>query len=209
MFVADSDDMYLWHNQGDCPWIADGWVISPEMRTEEECILAHAEGTAEAGPPEHGWRLLPATSTTLMSCELISDVVQADGVYYEGVEQPHTPPYPPPGKGKKNNKGKGKTGIEKGGKQTVKGYEKGDKQSIKGDKGKTKGMEKGGKQSTKGDKGIEKGGKQSANGERPPLVIHRGGWFSKCQRISLAVLSADHDASMALAQEFDSGPEEW
>ena len=164
---------------------------------------------------------MPSTSTTLMSCELVADPayrdvesVRPDGrsdaarrwmpMYDEAVESPHPPSFPPPGKGKLS-KGKGKTS---------KGKEKGGKHSTKGDKGKTKGSEKGGKQSTKGDKGdkgIEKGGKQSTKGDGNSggVVIHRGGWFSKCQRISLAVLSADHETSMALAEEFYAGPEEW
>ncbi len=101
MYVNDgSDDMYLWHNAGDSPTIPDGWVISPEMRTDEEMIMSWAEGTPEGGPPEHGWRLVPCTSTVLMSCELLTEPSQSSDMWYPpqppAPPQPHQPAGPPP-----------------------------------------------------------------------------------------------------------------
>jgi hypothetical protein len=201
MYVDGSDDMYLWHNAGDSPTLPDGWVISPEMRTDEEMIMSWAEGTPEGGPPEHGWRLLPCTSTVLMSCELLTDPLQSSDMW---PPEPPAPPQPhqPWGLPPLKLKGKGKKGTEKGDKG-FKGTEKGDKGfkgTEKGGKGKYKGTEKGGK-----GKGTEKAGKHKGTDKADK--IHRGGWFSKCQRLSACVLNQEWDEATSLSEEYYAGPE--
>jgi hypothetical protein len=218
MKVPDSDDLFLWHNDGEISEAPAGWVISPNMMTDLSTLLAHAKGEVACGPPFAGWCILPSHTPTIMACELLEEAaaevedaaadgaVESDSLLANARWLPHHPGqpwHPPPAnllsgdpalKGKAKGKGKDKGSSTKGGATSDEG---------KG-KSKVKGKDKGkGWQHRKGNYG------KSGHANQPPPVVHRGGWFNKCQQLAEAVLAESWDDAQLMAAEMYSGPNEY
>jgi hypothetical protein len=200
MKVPDSDDLFLWHNEGEINEAPPGWVISPNMMTDLSSLLAHAKGDVASGPPFGGWCILPSHAPTIMACERLdeeaAEVEDAAAARWLPQEQPW---HPPPAhllsgdpalkgkaKGKGKDAGKGKAADEGKGKSKVKGKDKGK-----------------GWQHRRGNYG------KSGQANQPPPVVHRGGWFNKCQQLAEAVLSESWDDAQIMAAEMYSGPNEY
>jgi hypothetical protein len=207
MKVPDSDDLFMWHNDGEISEAPAGWVISPNMNTDLSMLLAHAKGEVASGPPFAGWCILPSHTPTIMACELleepaaeVEDVDLVNARWLHADQLWHPPANPASGdqalKGKAKGKGKdaGKGTSTKGGASADEG--KG-KSKVKGkDKGKSW-------QHRKGNYG------KSGHATQPPPVVHRGGWFNKCQQLAEAVLAENWDEAQWLAAEMYSGPNEY
>ena len=209
MKVLDSEDLFMWHNDGEINEAPAGWVISPNMCTDLSMLLAHAKGEVASGPPFAGWCILPSHTPTIMACELLEEPATevedaaADGAVDSGSVanarwswHANASSGDPALKGKAKGKGKdaGKTSSTKGGASSDEG--KG-KSKVKGkDKGKSW-------QHRKGNYG------KSGHATQPPPVVHRGGWFNKCQQLAEAVLAENWDEAQWLAAEMYSGPNEY